>query len=144
MSRFREVSAATYMHGDVGMDFPQDVLAVLQSHPDRHQGALCRGDRVQRSQDERTERTEHGNDKHGVIPPVLYESPPSPLSVCCRSPWNMRMKCRLFSVSLSVNMAMPPIPECSSSEVRVELKVSGNGNKCKYSDCIRVSAINFQ
>lgn len=34
------------------------------------------------------------------------------------------MKCRLFSVSLSVNMAMPPMPEFSSSDVRVELNVS--------------------
>lgn len=36
----------------------------------------------------------------------------------------MRMKWRLFSVSLSVSIAMPPIPECSFSDVRVELKVS--------------------
>lgn len=36
----------------------------------------------------------------------------------------MRMKWRLFSVSLSVSMAMPPMPEFWFSEVRVELKVS--------------------
>lgn len=40
------------------------------------------------------------------------------------SPCRMRMKCRLFSVSLSVNMAMPPIPECTSSGVRRALNVS--------------------
>lgn len=34
------------------------------------------------------------------------------------------MKWRLFSVSLSVNMAMPPMPEFSSSDVSVELNVS--------------------
>lgn len=34
------------------------------------------------------------------------------------------MKWRLFSVSLSVSMAMPPMPEFWFSEVRVELKVS--------------------
>lgn len=36
----------------------------------------------------------------------------------------MRMKCRLFSVSLSVSMAMPPMPAFSSSDVSVELNVS--------------------
>lgn len=34
------------------------------------------------------------------------------------------MKWRLLSVSLSVSMAMPPMPEFSSSEVSVELNVS--------------------
>lgn len=41
----------------------------------------------------------------------------------------MRIKWRLFSVSLSVNMAMPPIPEFSSSDVRVELNVSVRGRQ---------------
>lgn len=36
------------------------------------------------------------------------------------------MKWRLFSVSLSVSMAMPPMPACSLSDVRVELKVSAD------------------
>lgn len=36
------------------------------------------------------------------------------------------MKCRLFSVSLSVSMAMPPMPAFSSSDVSVELNVSAN------------------
>lgn len=48
----------------------------------------------------------------------------SPLSLCLVRPWRMRMKWRLFSVSLSVNMAIPPMPEFSSSDVSVELKVS--------------------
>lgn len=52
----------------------------------------------------------------------------------------MRIKWRLFSVSLSVSMAMPPMPECSLSDVRVELKVSAgekhprmNINSCIHS-----------
>lgn len=48
----------------------------------------------------------------------------SPLSLCLMRPWRMRMKWRLFSVSLSVSMAMPPMPEFSSSDVSVELNVS--------------------
>lgn len=44
----------------------------------------------------------------------------------------MRMKWRLFSVSLSVSMAMPPMPECSLSDVRVELKVSVDENPPPY------------
>lgn len=36
----------------------------------------------------------------------------------------MRMKWRLFSESLRVNMAIPPIPELSSSDVSTELNVS--------------------
>lgn len=40
----------------------------------------------------------------------------------------MRMKWRLFSVSLSVSMAMPPMPEFWFSDVRVELKVSVDQN----------------
>lgn len=40
----------------------------------------------------------------------------------------MRMKCRLFSVSLSVSMAMPPAPKCKgSSEVRMAPNVSVQG-----------------
>lgn len=42
----------------------------------------------------------------------------------------MRMKWRLFSVSLSVSMAMPPMPEFSSSDVNVELKVSVDKKHC--------------
>jgi len=35
------------------------------------------------------------------------------------------MKCRLFSASLSVSMAMPPVPRCvGSDEVRMAPKVS--------------------
>lgn len=41
----------------------------------------------------------------------------------------MRMKWRLFSVSLRVSMAMPPMPEFSSSEVSVELNVSAARKK---------------
>lgn len=51
------------------------------------------------------------------------------------SPCRIRMKCRLFSVSLSVNMAIPPIPECTSSDVRIALNVSVRqtaGNESKH------------
>lgn len=44
----------------------------------------------------------------------------------------MRMKWRLFSVSLSVNMAMPPMPEFSSSDVSVELNVSVHKTHAQY------------
>lgn len=36
----------------------------------------------------------------------------------------MRMKWRLFSVSLKVSMAIPPMPEFSSADVSIELNVS--------------------
>lgn len=42
------------------------------------------------------------------------------------------MKWRLFSVSLSVNMAMPPMPEFSSSDVSVELNVSVHETHAHY------------
>lgn len=42
----------------------------------------------------------------------------------------MRMKCRLFSVSLSVSMAMPPAPRCAGSdEVRMAPNVSVQGEE---------------
>lgn len=47
------------------------------------------------------------------------------------------MKWRLFSVSLSVNMAMPPMPEFSSSDVSVELKVSVHKTRAHYhTECL--------
>lgn len=58
-------------------------------------------------------------------PPFLLLSF-SPLPLCLMSPWRMRMKWRLFSVSLSVSMAMPPMPEFSCSDVSVELNVSAD------------------
>lgn len=51
--------------------------------------------------------------------------PPSPPAPGSSSPRAMRMKCRLFSVSLSVSMAMPPAPRCmGSDEVRMAPNVS--------------------
>lgn len=41
------------------------------------------------------------------------------------SPLITRMKCRLFSVSLKVSIAMPPMPSwVGSKEVRIALNVS--------------------
>lgn len=50
---------------------------------------------------------------------LLFLSP-----LCLMRPCMMRMKWRLFSLSLKVNMAIPPIPEFSFSDVRIELTVS--------------------
>lgn len=59
------------------------------------------------------------------LPPLPALSPLAPGS---SSPRAMRMKCRLFSVSLSVSMAMPPAPKCSGSiEVRMAPNVSVQG-----------------
>lgn len=64
---------------------------------------------------------------------LLQLCPPlSPFCLCLMSPCRMRMKWRLFSVSLSVNMAMPPMPEFSSSEVSVELNVSAHKTHFEY------------
>lgn len=48
----------------------------------------------------------------------------------------MRMKCSLFSVSLSVSMAMPPAPQCKgSSEVRMAPNVSVQGQGHEGHSC---------
>lgn len=64
----------------------------------------------------------------------LWAVPPSPLCLLSplapgsSSPRAMRMKCRLFSVSLSVSIAIPPAPRCKgSNEVRMAPNVSVQG-----------------
>lgn len=60
------------------------------------------------------------------LPPL--PCPFLPLAPGSSSPRAMRMKCRLFSVSLSVSMAMPPAPKCKgSNEVRMAPNVSVQG-----------------